>query len=88
MKAGGAARSHAHEWRETGRLPVSLVLRRCGCGKQRIQIVNADGRALEFQIPGLGAAMGKRTDLRKAGAAVEIGRELWDLWQRFRRVVA
>jgi len=82
VKAG-----HAHEWTETGRLPVSLVHRRCACGKQKIQIVHADGRALEFNLPSMGAGA-KRTDLRKAGAAVEIGRELWDLWQRLRRVVA
>lgn len=79
---------HLHEWTERGRLPVSLVLRRCPCGKQRIQIVSQDGRALEFQLPAAFGGAGKKTDLRKAGAAVQIGRELWDLWERLRKAVA
>ena len=78
-----------HRWREVGRLPVSLVQRVCDCGckKQMIQVVTADGRALGFQVPALGASIDGAA-LSRVGAALELGRELSALWERVRKAVA
>lgn len=84
MPAGGKR----HTWREADRIPVSLVRRVCDCGckRQKIQIVTANGHTLGVDVPSIGA-VASPASLRKAQGTVSLGRDLYELWQRYKSVL-
>jgi len=51
-----------------------------------IQIVTDDGRALGFQLPGLGA-VASPDSLRTVQAGVSIGREALAFWERIKSMI-
>ena len=84
---GAPAARARHQWREVGRLPVSLIRHvcACGCGKQMIRLQTDDGRAIAFKVPSFGPT--SVDGLRKVSGAVELGRELLALLERVKAAV-